>query len=318
MKLLTFDGGYGPRFGALVDEDRVLDLGGYAAHLSRTSEDPRDAALVALVPGDSVEFLRLGLQATEAARTLVDRVRAPEVDSAAYPFLHELDDVRLLAPVTRPEKIIGIGLNYKSHADEQGARLPKVPLIFAKWNNTLIGHGQDIVHPSISDELDYEAELAVVIGRRGKHVPAERALEYVAGYTCANDVTSRDVQLSDRQWVRGKTSDTLSPLGPYLITPDEIPDLDNLSVRLWINGELLQDGNTASLIFDVPTLVSFLSSSFTLEPGDVILTGTPAGVGFKRTPPVYLVPGDEVVVEVGGVGRLSNGVVAEAVPAGQP
>lgn len=317
MRLVMFDAGFGPRFGALLDEARVVDLPGSAEHVARTSIDPRDAVLPALVPNDSVAFLRLGPVATDAARDLVARCRQATDDGDASAglgrFVRRRSDVTLLAPLTVPEKIIGIGLNYKSHADEQGARLPKVPLIFAKWNNTLIGPNQDIAHPDVSEALDYEAELAVVIGRRAKKVSESDALDYVAGYTCANDVTARDVQLADRQWVRGKTMDTLSPLGPAIVTPDEVPAVDKLAVRLWINDEILQDGNTASMIFDVPTLVSFLSHSFTLEPGDVILTGTPSGVGFKQDPPRYLKPGDRVRVSVDGLGELDNAVVTEPV-----
>jgi len=319
MRLIMFDAGFGPRLGALLDGGRALDLAGLAGHLAARSHDPKDAALAALVPTDSVAFLRLGVVAGDAVRGLLERVARAEGDGRAAGELaldrhiHPIEDLTILPPVLAPEKIIGIGLNYKSHADEQGARLPKNPLIFAKWNNTLIGPQQEIVIPPVSQEVDYEAELAVVIGRRAKNVSEAEALAYVAGYTVANDVTARDVQLSDRQWVRGKTMDTMSPLGPAIVTPDEVTDVNALQVQLWINGELLQDGTTASLIFGIPTLISFLSHSFTLEPGDVILTGTPAGVGFKREPPVFLKPGDRVRVSVTGLGELDNPVVAEEV-----
>lgn len=316
MRLLMFDPGFGPRFGALLEGQRVLDLASLARHVAETSDEPRDAALPALVPADSVAYLHLGPVAEEAVRDLLDRVARAE-ESLAAPALdlarhvRPLDSVTLCSPVIAPEKIIGVGLNYKSHAEEQSARLPKNPLIFAKWNNTLVGPKQPIVIPPVTREVDYEAELAIIIGRRAKNVSEDDALDYIAGYTINNDVTARDVQLSDRQWVRGKTPDTMSPLGPTLVTPEEIPDVLGLAVRLWVNDQLLQDGNTEMLIFPPAVLVSFLSHSFTLQPGDVILTGTPSGVGFKRQPPIFLRPGDRVRVSVDGLGELDNPVLAE-------
>ncbi|MDR1431877.1 MAG: fumarylacetoacetate hydrolase family protein [Propionibacteriaceae bacterium] len=319
MRLIMFDAGFGPRFGALLDSRRALDLPGLARHVGAHSDDPRDAALPALVPDDSVAFLRLGVTAYEAVQGLLARVACAEGDPASAAELaldrhiHTLDRITLLAPVLAPEKIIGIGMNYRPSTVGPEVRLPKNPLIFAKWNNTLVGPKQEIVVPQVSQEVDYEAELAVIIGRRAKNVSEVDALDYVAGYTVANDVTARDVQAADRQWVRGKTSDTMSPLGPAIVTPDEIADINNLQVRLWLNGEKLQDGNTEMLIFGIPTLVSFLSHSFTLQPGDVILTGTPAGVGFKREPQVFLKHGDRVRVSVDVLGELDNPVVAEVV-----
>ena len=218
--------------------------------------------------------------------------------------------MRLLSPLLRPPKIIGIGLNYRDHAEEQGAKIPKVPMIFAKWPTSLIGASEPIVYPGITQQLDYEAELAFVIGRRCKDVPAEDAFKYIAGYTIFNDVTARDVQLGDRQWLRGKTPDRLTPVGPHLVTADEVANPCDVGIRLWLNGELMQDSRTNQFIWDIPYLVNFLSTAFTLEAGDIVATGTPGGVGFVRQPPVFMRPGDRVRVEVEGLGALENEVVA--------
>ncbi|MGF1470551.1 MAG: fumarylacetoacetate hydrolase family protein [Rubrobacteraceae bacterium] len=223
-----------------------------------------------------------------------------------------LEDVKLYAPVTRPSKIIGIGLNYEDHAAETGAEIPEKPIVFAKYPNTIIGPGNSILIPEITEKADYEAELAVVIGRKARHVQAEDALEYVFGYMNANDVSSRDLQFSEGgQWTRSKSLDTFSPIGPYLVTKDEVEDPQNLSVKCTLNGEVMQDGTTEKMIFPVAEIVAFLSTGMTLEPGDVILTGTPPGVGFARDPQVFLKAGDEVSVEIEGLGTLTNPVEAE-------
>lgn len=218
-----------------------------------------------------------------------------------------LDRVKLAPPLTHPAKIIGIGLNYRDHAEEQNAKIPEEPIIFAKFPNTLIGHNDRITwERTVTNGVDYEAELAVIIGKTTKNCPENEALDAVFGYTCANDVSARDIQFRNTQLVRGKSLDTFCPLGPWIVTADEIPDPGVLNVRCRLNGNLMQDGNTRLLIFSVPSLISILSRSFTLEPGDIILTGTPKGVGTFRNPPVYLKDGDEVIVEVEGIGRLIN------------
>ena len=218
-----------------------------------------------------------------------------------------LDRVRLAPPVTRPAKIIGIGLNYRDHAEEQNAKIPLEPRIFAKFSTTLIGHNDPITwERSVTDQVDYEAELAVVIGKTVKNCPESEALKAVFGYTCANDVSARDIQLTRAELVRGKSPDTFCPLGPWIVTADEIPDPGALKIQCRLNGTLMQDGNTGNLIFSVPNLISFLSRSITLVPGDIILTGTPKGVGVFRKPPVFLKKGDEVIVEIEGIGRLAN------------
>ena len=221
---------------------------------------------------------------------------------------YAVDRVRFAPPVTKPDKIIGIGLNYKDHAEEQNTEYPDVPRIFAKFSTALIGNNDPITWDTkVTSKVDFEAELAVVIGKTIKNCPEREALKAVFGYTCANDVSARDIQFSNGQIVRGKSLDTFCPLGPWIVTADEIPDPGALRIMCWLNGILMQDGNTDMMIFSVPSLISFLSRHFTLVPGDIILTGTPKGVGAFRTPPVFLKGGDEVVVEIGGIGRLGNG-----------
>ena len=223
---------------------------------------------------------------------------------------------KLLAPV-EPRDILCIGLNYKRHAAESNAEPPANPVLFLKNSGSLQNPGDPIVLPRRlrSDQVDYECELAVVIGRRCHNVRRAEALAHVAGYTCANDVSARDWQRNGGggQWCRGKTFATFCPLGPAIVTPDEIPDPNQLAIRTILNGETLQDWNTSDMIFDVPTLIEFLSASMILNPGTVILTGTPHGVGFARTPPVFLKPGDSVTIEIEKIGRLTNPVVEEAV-----
>ena len=216
------------------------------------------------------------------------------------------------APVPRPGKIICIGLNYRDHAAESKMPIPEKPVVFSKFSTAVIAPGEPVVLPSTSQHVDYEAELAVVIGRRGKHVNADRAYDYVLGYTAFNDVSARDFQFADGQWQRGKSCDTFAPMGQTIVTTDTITDPHKLSIKLVLNGQTMQDSNTDQLIFGVPALIEFLSQSITLEPGDVIATGTPPGVGFARNPPVFLKPGDEMEVLIEGMGGLGNPVVSES------
>jgi 2-keto-4-pentenoate hydratase/2-oxohepta-3-ene-1,7-dioic acid hydratase in catechol pathway len=208
-----------------------------------------------------------------------------------------------------PQKIVCVGLNYRDHAEEQGVELPERPLLFAKWPNTLIAAGEAIRIPSISKNVDYEAELGVVIGRRTSHVSVDDALDFVRGYVVANDVSGRDLQFSDGQWVRGKSLDTFLPVGE-LVPASEVPDPQSLPIRAILNGQTMQDSKTSNQIFGVAEVIAFVSQAITLEPGDLIITGTPAGVGAFRTPPVWLQPGDEITIEIDGLGRITNPVVA--------
>ena len=213
-------------------------------------------------------------------------------------------------PIDRPQKIVCVGLNYSDHAEEQGVALPERPILFAKWPNTLIGPGEPIVVPAISQQVDYEAELGVVIGQRVKGASADNALDAVAGYVCVNDVSARDLQFADGQWVRGKSPDTFCPVGPRLVPASKIPDPQALGIRAVLNGETMQESTTGNMVFGVAEIVAFVSQAITLEPGDLIATGTPAGVGAFRDPPVFMQPGDEITIEIDGVGALTNAVTA--------
>jgi 2-keto-4-pentenoate hydratase/2-oxohepta-3-ene-1,7-dioic acid hydratase in catechol pathway len=213
-------------------------------------------------------------------------------------------------PIERPGKIICVGLNYRDHAEEQGTALPEAPLLFAKWQNALIGHGDPIVIPPIVTKCDYEAELGVVIGERVRDVSAENALEAVGGYVCVNDVSARDLQFADGQWTRGKSPDTFCPVGPRLVPRDEIADPQALPIRAILNGATVQESTTANMIFGVADVIAYVTRTITLEPGDLIATGTPAGVGAFRTPPLFMQPGDEITIEIDGIGALTNPVAA--------
>jgi 2-keto-4-pentenoate hydratase/2-oxohepta-3-ene-1,7-dioic acid hydratase in catechol pathway len=222
--------------------------------------------------------------------------------------------VKLLPPVPKPSKILCIGLNYRDHAIEGGKAIPTEPVLFAKFPNTLIATGEPIKLPKVAEKVDYEAELVIVVGKRGRHIPNDKtAFEYVGGYTCGHDVSARDWQFrgEEKQWSIGKTFDTFAPTGPVLVTADELTDPHKLQVQLRLNGETLQNSNTKEFIFGVPHVLWFLSQVITLEPGDLIFTGTPPGVGIARKPPVRLKPGDVAEVEIEGIGTLRNPVVAE-------
>jgi 2-keto-4-pentenoate hydratase/2-oxohepta-3-ene-1,7-dioic acid hydratase in catechol pathway len=233
-------------------------------------------------------------------------IAKPSVDSV-FP----LSSVKLCAPIPKPTKIICVGLNYRDHAIESKMEIPTRPTIFSKYNNTVIGPGDEIIIPKNTEKPDYEAEFAFVIGKGGRHIKAADWQEHVFGYMNLNDVSARDVQLAVSQWVMGKTFDTFAPMGPWLVTADEIADPHNLNISLTMNGETLQDSNTRELIFKIPELIEFLSSIMTLEAGDIVSTGTPSGVGFSYKPPKWLKPGDEIVVKVEGLGELKNICVAE-------
>jgi len=276
MRLVTFSAGEGPRAGA-VSGDSVVDL------------------TASGIP-DTVAFLERYGGAGDFT-----------LGGPSFP----LAKVRLHAPIPRPPKLILIGLNYRDHAIEAGQPIPSVPTVFAKFSNAVIGPGEAIRLPAVSKEVDYEAELAFVIGRRGKNIPAERWRDYVYGYTIVNDVSARDFQRATTQWIIGKTPDTFAPMGPYLVSAEEVPDPHALRISCEVNGRLLQDSSTSQLIFKIPDLVAYLSQVMTLEPGDVVSTGTPPGVGFARKPPIFLQPGDEVVVRIEGLGELKNPVTAD-------
>lgn len=249
-------------------------------------------------------------------RTARDTAARLEQDSGAMDeartkgWLVASSDAYWFAPVPRPGKIVCIGLNYLDHAQEAGIAVPTSPVIFSKFSSCVIAPGEPVVVPPSSEKLDFEAELAVVIGRHARRVRAEHAYDYVLGYTAFNDVSARDFQFGDGQWQRGKSCDTFAPMGQSIVTADEIPDPHALRITLQVNDVMMQDSNTSQLIFRIPQLIEFITDSITLEPGDVIATGTPAGVGFARKPPVFLKPGDRMEMHIERIGGLGNPIVA--------
>ncbi len=284
MKLATFSHGGSTRIGVVVG-DEIVDL----------------AAAAPGLPTEMKAFLAAGEQALATARS------AAKSGDARLP----LTDVKLEAPILAPPKFIGIGLNYRDHAAESGMDAPKYPMMFNKQSTCVVGPDAPIHLPRASSVLDYEGELGVVIGRRCRHVPRARAPEVIAGYTIVDDVSVRDWQLRVQTMTIGKSFDTHGPMGPWIVTPDEIGDPHALRIQTWINGEKRQDSNTKELIFDSFDLVEHLSTAFTLEPGDVIATGTPAGVGIAFKPPKLLKAGDVVRIEIEGIGALQNEVIDE-------
>ncbi|MBX5437217.1 MAG: fumarylacetoacetate hydrolase family protein [Alicyclobacillaceae bacterium] len=307
MRLGTFEIGNEERLGIELG-DYVLDANRACAHLLAEEGDGDAQRLAdALLPSDMLAFLRAGERALEQARRVVEFAR--QKDLQAVDFAHPLAAVRRLAPVPRPGKIVCVGRNYHEHVNEMNNQVPTIPVLFAKFSNVICAHGDPVPHPGVSEELDYEAELAVVIGKRGRRIGEQAALDHVAGYTAFNDITVRDWQRRTPQWLQGKTFDHCGPLGPVLVTKDEIPDPHSLSIRLWLNGELRQSDNTGRLIFNIPRLISFISQIMTLEPGDVIATGTPGGVGVAMNPPGFMKVGDIVRVEIERIGVLENKIV---------
>jgi 2-keto-4-pentenoate hydratase/2-oxohepta-3-ene-1,7-dioic acid hydratase in catechol pathway len=261
---------------------------------------------VAETAGDHLPGTMAELVAGGAAALAALRAAGPALAAAAERS-RSVEELDLLAPLPRPGKVIAVGLNYLGHATEQRKQPPSQPLIFAKLPSAVVGHGAEIVwDPALTRQVDAEAELAVVIGRRARYVRAADALDHVLGYTACNDVSARDLQAADGQWVRAKSLDTFCPMGPVLVTADEIPDPSGLKIECIINGTPTQSASTADMHFSVSHLISWCSASFTLEPGDVIATGTPPGVGIYRDPPQLLADGDEVVVEIERIGRLAN------------
>jgi 2-keto-4-pentenoate hydratase/2-oxohepta-3-ene-1,7-dioic acid hydratase in catechol pathway len=283
MKLVTFHHGGATRIGA-VESDAIVD---FAAALPR-------------LPREMVAFLEAGPDAVAAAHAaLADGPRVP------------LAEARLLAPIARPPKFLGVGLNYADHVAEAGIETPKHPTLFNKQSTCVIGPGEGIQVPRASHVVDYEGELGFVVGRRCRHVSRDDAADVIAGYLVVNDVTVRDWQLRIPTWTMGKSFDTHGPIGPWIVTPDELPDPHRLALRTWVNGELRQQSSTKELIFDCFRLVEHLSTAFTLEPGDIVATGTPSGVGIAMKPPRLLKAGDLVRIEIEGIGSIENPVVDE-------
>ncbi len=287
MKLVTFASRKDIHIGAIISQ-------GAASHILDLNRAQPD------LPTDMTQLLAAGEAALASAKRALARPDAHALVPQA--------DVTLLAPVPRPGKIVCVGHNYVDHA---GTKAEEYPTFFAKFTNVLIGHNQPIRYPRFPIHLDWEAELAVVIGKRAKDVAEAHALDVVAGYTIFNDVTARDYQPNSSQWTMRKSFDTFGPMGPALVTPDEIPDPGNLDLALTLNGVEMQGSNTRNLIFSIPFLISYLTRSMTLEPGDVISTGTPSGSGNSRNPPIFMNPGDTVCIRIEKIGELANPIVAE-------
>ncbi|MGH9470896.1 MAG: fumarylacetoacetate hydrolase family protein [Terriglobia bacterium] len=330
MKLVTYEVRKQPRIG-VVEGKNVVDVRAAVELVSKKSGPralysdskfkaaaqtlaeggPAPAGMkMALARGES--WLKaLGVVTKALAREQAQRPagKKPASDTARA-LVTPLESVRLRAPILHPGKITCVGLNYADHAHEQGIEPPAAPIFFLKSMNAIIGPGDTIILPPNSEKVDYEAEFAVVIGKGGRNIPEEKAWEHVAGYMVLHDVSARDMQFSDQQWYRAKSCDTFAPTGPWITTKDEVRDPHNLRISLTLNGETLQDSNTSNLIFKIPFLISYLSQSITWEPGDLISTGTPPGVGVFRKPPVFLKPGDTVSVTVEKLGTLTNPVAA--------
>jgi 2-keto-4-pentenoate hydratase/2-oxohepta-3-ene-1,7-dioic acid hydratase in catechol pathway len=283
MKLVTFTRAGRRSIGAVLD-DGVVDF----------------AAAAPGLPQDMLGFLEAGAPALAAAHAAAE-------GAARIP----LSEVQLEAPIARPPKFFGVGLNYADHVAESGLEVPKIPMIFNKQSTCVVGPTDPFHLPRASHVLDYEGELGFVIGRRCRHVSRDDAADVIAGYLVVNDVTVRDWQLRVATWTMGKSFDTHGPIGPWIVTPDELPDPHRLELRTWVNGELRQESNTKELIFDCFSLVEHLSTAFTLEAGDIIATGTPSGVGIAMKPPKLLVAGDVVKIEIEGIGAIENRVIHE-------
>ena len=285
MRLLTFKRAAGAAEPGVLSDGKIVSLTGSGF-----------ASVISIIEGGSNALSKVAQYVATAPSTA-------KLDPSS---------VQLLAPVPKPNKIFCVGLNYRDHAIESNMEIPKVPTIFSKFTNSVIGSGETIILPKDSTQPDYEAELALVIGKGGRRIAAADWQRHVFGYMNLNDVSARDLQLATTQWLMGKSPDTFAPMGPYIVTSDEVADPHNLDIKMIVSGEVLQSSNTKHLIFRIPELIEYISRVITLEPGDVISTGTPAGVGFARKPPRLLKDGDECVVEVEGLGRLVNPVALEA------
>ncbi|TBL73335.1 fumarylacetoacetate hydrolase family protein [Paenibacillus thalictri] len=303
MRLVTYSTNGSPlRLGILLGDDTILDPQlAYCEKLIAAGQGRAEELAQALLPSDPTAFLANGDFAVKAAGEAIEYAAGTPQTSALY----NKADVTLGSPVPKPNKIICVGLNYRDHIQEMGREIPSVPLIFAKFGPAVIGPFDDVPRNAhLTQKLDYEAEFAFVIGKKGKDIPRADAFDYVAGYCAVNDITARDMQKRTLQWLQGKTLDASLPMGPCLVTKDEIEDPHNLNITLTVNGEIRQTSNTKQLVFDVPQLVEFLSHIVTLEPGDVVCTGTPGGVGEARG--IFLQTGDVVRVELENVGVIEN------------
>ncbi len=307
MRFVMIDARGRPQLG-ILDGDHVLAFAPLVTLASRTARGKARRAAAA-IPDDLLSFIERGsLAQARAAQALGRRLVATgKTRGVAVP----VSKARLVAPIPRPRKnIFCMGRNYAEHAKESGSNVPTVPVFFTKPPTCVVGPEAPVTHHAVTQALDYEVELAVVIGRRGRDIPVDRALDYVFGYTIMNDVTARDLQRRHEQWFKGKSLDTFAPMGPAVVHRSLIPDPQNLRLRMRVNGEVRQDASTSNMVFTVAQLISALSAGMTIEPGDLLATGTPEGVGMGRTPPLWLKPGDVVEAEIDGIGTLRNRIVA--------
>lgn len=306
MKLYTFEAEGRRWLGAESDGQMVNLLAAYLVFLMVRGEKP---GMPYRLPADILEFLRLGEPALQAAREVVAFMTRRPVVPVGQRLTYSFDEVKILAPIPRPGKILCSGINYRGHKEENpDAKMPNQPFFFSKLPSTIIGPGEPIIKPPQTNQLDYEVEFAVVIGSTMKRTAESDVMACIAGYTILHDVSARDVQFKDNQITLAKNFDTFCPLGPCIVTRDELPNLSNIQLRSYVNGKLMQDGSTADWLFPLPKLLSFLSSIMTLEPGDIVSTGTPAAVGLFRKPQVFLNPGDVVRLEIEPIGVLENPV----------
>lgn len=315
MRFVTYIQQNHAKIGALLDERSLVDLKrGYLDLLCVQGSAEKSQGLFASSLKELLEGGETALHTAREILRLAQEDLRQRPDSDPRPWFVPLEGVRIMAPILNPSKVVAIGQNYRDHCLEQNAPIPDRPIIFAKFPTAVIGPNEPIVwNPSLTDQVDFEAELGVVIGKRARHVPQEQAFDYIAGYVNANDVSARDLQFGDHQWVRGKSLDTFCPIGPYLVTKDEVPDPQNLAVRAILNDVVMQDSSTRHMIFSVAYLIEFITRAFTLLPGDIILTGTPHGVGVFRDPKIFMQPGDTITIEVEHLGALSNPCRAEQV-----
>jgi len=290
LKLVRFIYNEEENYGVLIENKRILSL----SALSSSS-----------IPKKLEKLISQNHQVIKEVEKIIREARKKHSESVIY----NLDEVTLLAPIAFPPKIICLGLNYHDHAAEARAEIPSEPVIFMKPHTTITGPNQPIVKPSFVKQLDYEAELVIVIGKKGKNIPVERAGEYIFGYTIMNDVSARDVQFKDKQWTRGKSFDTFAPIGPCITTANQIGNPNDLRIQAWVNGELRQNSSTKNMVFNVYQIVHHLSRVMTLEPCDIIATGTPAGVGAFMKPPKFLQDGDKIEIKIENIGTLQNEVI---------
>lgn len=316
MRVISYKKWNEKRVGVLVEEHLIDVNRAFSYKLEKQGQLNAKKLASAQVPSDVIDFIAGGQQTLDITDDLIEWVREEKKSSGPdklveMGILFSINQVDVTAPIPRPNKIICLGDNYREHAIEGGDPIPEEPIYFPKYANCVIGPGEEIVIPKVTDMVDYEVELAVVIGKTGRYIEQSEAMDYVFGYTIVNDVSGRDYQRRSSQWAAGKVFDTFLPMGPFIVTRKEIGDPHDLRISCSINDEVLQDSSTKHMIFKIPKIIQDLSDILTLMPGDVIATGTPPGVGTARTPPVWLRPGDTVTLEVEKIGKMENPVVKE-------